>query len=141
MQEGQAAQRARIQCARGGLPWVPPSNPLALQQAVFPSWCAGIAQGHKVIRRRGRTRARPQASWRMAVLVWGLLAIVCIGLGLIGILLPVLPTVPFLLAAAAAASRGWPWLDQRLVSHPLFGPAIVRWRERGAVPRRAKWFA
>lgn len=77
----------------------------------------------------------------MTVLVWRLLALLCIALGLVGVVLPVLPTVPFLIAAAAAASRGWPWLDQRLVAHPVYGPMILRWRERGAVPRRAKWAA
>jgi len=74
-------------------------------------------------------------------LLWRLIALVCIALGVIGLLLPVVPTVPFLLLAAAAASRGWPWLDERLVSHPVYGPVIVRWRERRAVPRRAKWLA
>jgi uncharacterized protein len=77
----------------------------------------------------------------MAVLVWRVLAVLCIALGVIGILIPVLPTVPFLIAAAGAASRGWPWLDDRLVSHPVYGPVILHWRERRAIPRRAKWFA
>lgn len=77
----------------------------------------------------------------MAVIVWRLVAILCVLLAVVGVVLPVLPTVPFLLLAAAAASRGWPWLDNHLTSHAVWGPHIVRWRERGAVPRRAKWFA
>jgi uncharacterized membrane protein YbaN (DUF454 family) len=74
-------------------------------------------------------------------LFWRLVAVLCILLGLVGVVLPVMPTVPFLLLAAAAASRGWPWLDERLTGHARYGPLIVRWRERRAIPRRAKWLA
>lgn len=109
-----------------------------MQQTSFPPFRAGIEGSLHI---GWRTRVRVEASFGMAVLVWRVLAILCIGLGLIGILLPVLPTVPFLLAAAAAASRGWPWLDDRLTSHPTYGPMILHWRERRAIPRRAKWFA
>jgi uncharacterized membrane protein YbaN (DUF454 family) len=74
-------------------------------------------------------------------LLWRVIAVVCVVLGFIGLLLPIVPTVPFLLLAAAAASRGWPWLEERLLSHATFGPMIVRWRERRVIPRRAKWMA
>ena len=77
----------------------------------------------------------------MTSLLWKLIAIVFVILGVVGVFLPVVPTVPFLLVAAAAASRGWPWLDRKLTSHPHYGPAIVRWRERGAISRPAKVFA
>lgn len=74
-------------------------------------------------------------------LLWRLLACVALALGVIGAFVPVLPTVPFLLLAAWAAGRGWPALEQWLVNHPRYGADIRRWRERGAVPRRAKWLA
>jgi len=74
-------------------------------------------------------------------LLWRLLAGVAVLLGVIGALLPVLPTVPFLLLAAWAASRGWPELEARLLAHPTYGPYITNWREQGAIPRRAKWLA
>lgn len=73
--------------------------------------------------------------------LWRLLALVCIALGVVGVFLPIMPTVPFLLLAAAAASRGWPWLDERLLGHEVYGPLILRWRARRAIPRRAKWLA
>ena len=76
-----------------------------------------------------------------ATLLWRLLAVLCVLLGAIGAVLPVLPTVPFLLVAAWAAGRGWPQLERWLLAHPSFGPPIRRWREHGAVPRSAKWFA
>ena len=71
-------------------------------------------------------------------LLWKLLAILALLLALVGTLLPVLPAIPFVLLAAAAASRGWPWLADRLRSHATLGPAIARWQERGALPRRVK---
>lgn len=76
-----------------------------------------------------------------ATLLWRLLAVVCVGLAILGAALPVLPTVPFLLLAAWAASRGWPELERWLLAHRRFGPPIQRWRANGAVPRNAKWFA
>jgi uncharacterized membrane protein YbaN (DUF454 family) len=75
------------------------------------------------------------------ILFWRVLAVFFIVLGVVGIVLPILPTVPFLLLATWAASRGWPELEQRILSHAVYGPMVVRWRERRAVPRRAKWFA
>lgn len=75
------------------------------------------------------------------ILFWRALALIALAFGLLGVVLPVLPTVPFLLVAAWAASRGWPRLEAWLLTHPRFGPAILGWRERGTVPRRAKWIA
>ena len=77
----------------------------------------------------------------VAVLLWRALALVCVVLGLIGIFLPGLPTVPFLLVAAWAGGHGWPRLEAWLLAHPRHGPHIRRWRDHRAVPRRAKWFA
>lgn len=74
-------------------------------------------------------------------LLWRVLALVLVFLGLLGAFLPVLPTVPFLLAAAWAAGRGWPALERWLLEHPRYGEYIRRWRQGGAVPRRAKWAA
>jgi uncharacterized protein len=74
-------------------------------------------------------------------LLWRALAAVSVLLGLIGVFVPGLPTVPFLLVAAWAGGRGWPALETWLLNHPRYGADIRRWRERGAVPRRAKWAA
>jgi len=76
-----------------------------------------------------------------ALLLWRTLALACVALGVIGLFLPVLPTTPFLLAAAWAAGRGWPQFEAWLLSHPHLGPPILRWRHHRAVPRRAKWAA
>lgn len=82
-----------------------------------------------------------RASRALATLLWRTLACASVVLALIGVFLPGLPTVPFLLLAAWAAGKGWPALEQWLLNHPRHGAAIRRWRERGAVSRRAKWLA
>jgi uncharacterized membrane protein YbaN (DUF454 family) len=74
-------------------------------------------------------------------LLWRLLASLSLLLGLLGIFLPGLPTVPFILLAAWAGSRGWPQLETYLLNHPVYGDSIRNWRERRAVSRRAKWVA
>ncbi len=74
-------------------------------------------------------------------LLWRGLALLSLALGLVGVVLPVMPTVPFLLLAAWAAGKGWPALERWMLDHAHFGPHIRRWRENGAVPRRAKWLA
>jgi uncharacterized membrane protein YbaN (DUF454 family) len=62
-------------------------------------------------------------------------------LGVIGLFLPVMPTVPFLLVAAWAAARCSPALDAWLHNHPRFGQQLCDWRDGGVVPRRAKVIA
>lgn len=66
------------------------------------------------------------------------LAYVSLALAAIGVVLPLVPTVPFLLVAAWAASRGSPRLYAWLHDHPRFGPPLRAWRDEGAVPIRAK---
>lgn len=70
--------------------------------------------------------------------LWRTIAAVALVLGLAGVLLPILPTVPFLIVSAWAGSKGWPWLERYLLEHPRYGESIRRWRTHGIVPRRAK---
>ena len=80
--------------------------------------------------------------WHLTRIVfWRALALVSLLLGLIGIPLPGLPTVPFVLLSAWAAGKGWPALEQRLLTHPKYSPALVQWRSHGIVSRRAKLLA
>lgn len=69
------------------------------------------------------------------------LAWVCVSLGTAGIVLPLLPTTPFLLLAAWAASRGSPGLVRRLYRDPRFGPLLVAWHRQRAIPVKAKTIA
>jgi len=74
-------------------------------------------------------------------ILWRSLAAFFVLLGLIGIALPVMPTVPFLIAALWAASKGWPRLETWLVNHPKYGPDIRAWRDNRVVKRRSKVIA
>ena len=78
---------------------------------------------------------------KLMILLWRALALLSLALGVLGIFLPGLPTVPFVLVAAWAAGHGWPRLEAWLLAHSQLGPPIQRWRDHGAIPRRAKWLA
>ncbi|VDS07743.1 Inner membrane protein YbaN [Paracoccus haematequi] len=73
--------------------------------------------------------------------LWYVLGLIALALGIVGIALPVLPTVPFLLLAAAAFARSSPRLERRILDHPTYGPPVRAWRERGAISRLAKIWA
>ncbi len=87
------------------------------------------------------TEQRVMLRRRLLTLMWRGITVVSLGLGLIGVALPVMPTVPFLVVSAWAASKGWPAFEIWLLNHRLFGPPILQWRQRGAVPRHLKWYS
>ena len=66
------------------------------------------------------------------------LGMIALALGAIGLFLPLLPTVPFVILAAFCFARSSPRLEQRLLSHKKLGPHIDAWRSRGAISRRGK---
>lgn len=74
-------------------------------------------------------------------LAWRLAGVVALLLGAIGIVLPLLPTVPFVILAAFCFARGHPAWEARLIAHPVFGPHIRAWREQGSISRRGKGMA
>lgn len=74
-------------------------------------------------------------------LLWTLAGLIALGLGLLGIPLPFLPTTPLVLLAAFCFSKGSPRLRHWLVTHRRFGPAIAAWEANGAIPLRAKVMA
>ena len=73
--------------------------------------------------------------------LWLALGGLFLGLGLLGVLLPVLPTTPFLLLAAGSFAKSSPRLHGWLLAHRTFGPPIRNWEENGAISRKAKRLA
>lgn len=73
--------------------------------------------------------------------IWLISGLLAVGLGLLGVVLPLLPTVPFMLLATFCFARSSERLHQWLVLHPTFGPPIRDWHERGAISLKAKRLA
>lgn len=67
---------------------------------------------------------------RIIYYVIGLLMIV---LAIIGAILPIMPTVPFLLVASWCFARSSPRFHNWLHSHKVFGPPIKQWEEQGVI--------
>jgi len=78
----------------------------------------------------------PRTKW-----FYWLLAILALALGLVGVVLPLLPTTPFLIVALWAAGKCSPRLAYWLENHPRLGPVLRNWRDHRAIPKTAKWLA
>lgn len=75
------------------------------------------------------------------ILLYRALGALLLGLGFVGLFVPLLPTTVFVIAAAYCFARSSPSLYARLLRHPRFGPYIKNWEERRAMPRSAKRIA
>lgn len=67
-----------------------------------------------------------------------LLGLLSLLVGAIGVVVPMLPTVPFILLAAFFFARSNARLERWLLDHPRFGPHIGVWRTRRAISRKGK---
>lgn len=72
---------------------------------------------------------------------WIALGLSALVLGIIGVLLPVLPTTPFVILAAFAFGKGSDRLRGWLVNNAIFGPMIREWEAHGAIAPRYKRIA
>jgi len=78
------------------------------------------------------------ASSRISNALLVALGSVALGFGVLGIFLPLLPTTPLLLLAAACYTRGSPRLNRWLLSHPTLGRYISDYREGRGMTAKAK---
>jgi len=74
-------------------------------------------------------------------LIWAICGLLALGTGILGIVLPILPTTPLVILAAFCFSKSSTRLHAWLNDHRIFGPMIQDWRERGAINPRAKFMA
>lgn len=65
----------------------------------------------------------------------------CIAAAIAGIFLPVLPTTPFLLVAAACYARASRRFYNWLLNNRLFGPTILEWQQHRSIRYRTKMVA
>jgi uncharacterized protein len=77
----------------------------------------------------------------MTRLIALLLACLFLALAIIGVFLPGLPTVPFLLLAAWFSAKGSDRLHRWLYEHPHFGKLLVDWEKERAISRSSKVIA
>ncbi len=75
---------------------------------------------------------------RTARIGWLVLGLILVGVGLVGIFVPLLPTTDFMILALPCFARSSPRLEAWLLNHPRFGAGLRAWRLERAVPRRAK---
>ncbi|PVA11413.1 DUF454 domain-containing protein [Pelagivirga sediminicola] len=73
--------------------------------------------------------------------LWICVGAISLALGAIGVILPLLPTTPFILLAAFAFARSAPRLRARLAASRVFGPIIDDWEAHGVIAPRYKMMA
>lgn len=74
-------------------------------------------------------------------LLWLLVGLLCVFIGALGVVLPLLPTTPFLLVAVFAFARSSARLHAWILAHPKFGPLIDNWHKHGSIDRKSKRIA
>jgi uncharacterized membrane protein YbaN (DUF454 family) len=73
--------------------------------------------------------------------LYKLLGFIFLGLGVIGVFLPLLPTTPFLLVAAGCFAKSSEKWHQWLLSNRIFGPVIADWQEKKCISVSTKIIA
>jgi uncharacterized protein len=75
---------------------------------------------------------------RVVKWLWLSAGVLSLGAGIVGLVLPVMPTVPFVILAAYCFARGSKRWETWLLMHKTFGPMVNNWRTNRSVPLRAK---
>lgn len=79
------------------------------------------------------TERRGLRRWLLVSAGW-----LAFGLGTVGVFLPLLPTTPFLILAAACFVRSSPRLHAKLLADPRVGPYLAQWQREHSIPASAK---
>ncbi len=75
---------------------------------------------------------------RVKVFLWKATGVFCVGLAILGAILPILPTTVFLIMATACFAKSSPRMQHKLLNNKTFGPLIHEWRQHRSIPRKAK---
>lgn len=82
----------------------------------------------------GRTKLLERTKQKLCLIA----GFISLGLGIIGIFLPVMPTAPFVIIAAFFFSKGSEKWHQWLLNHPHFGPSLREWLAHGVIRTKHK---
>lgn len=83
----------------------------------------------------------PSVQSKTKKLLLKITGLIFVGLAILGVVLPILPTTPFLLVAAACFAKSSPRLEKKLLANKTFGPLIHEWQQHRSIPRKAKRIA
>ncbi len=78
---------------------------------------------------------------KIKVLCWKIAGLACVGLAILGAILPILPTTVFLIMATACFAKSSPRMQKKLLENKTFGPLIHEWQQHRSIPRKAKRIA
>jgi len=78
---------------------------------------------------------------KVKVFLWKTTGVFCIGLAILGAILPLLPTTVFLIMATGCFAKSSPRMQKKLLNNKTFGPLIHEWQQHRSIPRKAKRIA
>lgn len=110
--------------------------PTAIPESRSGRACAMAGEMESEPENDGTRLRRPRP--RMTRWAWFGAGWLFVGLGVVGALLPLMPTTIFIILAAGCFARSSPRLEAWLLDHRHFGPGLRAWRAEGAIPRRGK---
>ena len=78
---------------------------------------------------------------KVRIFLWKVIGVFCVGLAVLGAILPILPTTVFLIMATACFAKSSPRMQDKLLNNKMFGPLIHDWQQHRSMPRKAKRIA
>lgn len=96
---------------------------------------------HSVQRPRADLATQAELTVRPLRYAYLLFGVLCLGLGVAGYILPMMPGTVFMIMALWAFSRSCPHIHDWLYHHPRFGLSLRQWRDHRVIPPKAKVLA